>query len=118
MLLYEMPNAPASWPALCGGVSGGCRRWRRAGLLPMILSPDDGPKDSESRNQPGPDQPDAVRDGTGAKARPKALDVRPNDVPDELVARDQWVNWRYDLNDKDDWAKVPYRCVSTYKASS
>src|SRR5262249_28288059 len=52
-------------------------------------------------------------------ARPAVLRVQPEGIPGELKALDQWVLWRYDLNEKgDDWAKVPYRVHGRAKAKN
>lgn len=84
----------------------------------MTISPKNGSRHSGSPDSPAADRSGAVRNGTPTKPRPGALAVIPENVPDELKALSQWVDWRYDLTDKDEWAKVPYRCVGPYKAST
>jgi hypothetical protein len=46
---------------------------------------------------------------------PARLPVLRENVPAALVALDQWVLWRDDLNDKGEWAKVPYG-IKGYRA--
>ncbi len=49
---------------------------------------------------------------------PKALEVVPEGIPDELKARPQWVCWRYSLISKNRWTKHPYDPCTGQKASS
>jgi putative DNA primase/helicase len=50
--------------------------------------------------------------------RPKPLLVMAENIPVELKQLNQWVVWRYELNDDDEWTKVPYRVDRSGKAST
>lgn len=41
--------------------------------------------------------------------KPKVLTVVPAGIPGDLTARNQWVLWRLQLDDKERWTKVPYQ---------
>lgn len=49
--------------------------------------------------------------------RPKALSVIAENVPADLRQLNQWVVWRYELNDDNEWTKVPSQ-VNDRKAST
>lgn len=59
-----------------------------------------------------PDTEDAAK-----PARPQALEVLPDGIPDELKVRPQWVCWRYTLH-REKWTKHPYCPGAGRKASS
>jgi putative DNA primase/helicase len=50
-------------------------------------------------------------------ARPQALKVVPDRIPDEAKIRPQWVCWRYALDEKGNWTKHPYNPQSGRMAS-
>ncbi len=51
-------------------------------------------------------------------AKPEALEVSPDGIPEELRKRPQWVSWRYALDSKGRWTKHPYNPRTGRKASS
>jgi putative DNA primase/helicase len=50
-------------------------------------------------------------------ARPQALEVIPECIPEEMKIRTQWVCWRYALDEKGNWTKHPYNPRSGHRAS-
>lgn len=54
---------------------------------------------------------------TEATARPSAPAPNFAAIPTELTSRPQWVCWRYELDRKGKWTKVPYTPGTTRKAS-
>ena len=50
-------------------------------------------------------------------SRPQALKAIPECIPEEMKIRPQWVCWRYDLDEKDNWTKHPYNPQSGHRAS-
>ena len=50
-------------------------------------------------------------------SRPQALKTIPECIPEEMKIRPQWVCWRYDLDEKDNWTKHPYNLQSGHRAS-
>src|SRR5262249_28069199 len=63
--------------------------------------------------------PPRKRDLERSEARPLALPVRPEGIPAELKARDQWVCWRYTwVEAKDKWGKPPLNARTGRRASS
>lgn len=51
--------------------------------------------------------------------KPDPLSVTPENVPDELRERDQWVSWRYQwMDDRDEWTKIPVDASTGRNASS
>ena len=50
--------------------------------------------------------------------QPETLRVVQNNIPVELRAVDQWVNWRYELGKDRRWTKVPHRALDGKLASS
>jgi putative DNA primase/helicase len=51
-------------------------------------------------------------------SRPVALRVSPDAIPAELKSIDAWVTWRYELDKRQEWAKVPYQQDISVKAST
>lgn len=49
--------------------------------------------------------------------RPTALEVRPENIPHELRLLNQWLVWRYQLNENAKWTKIPI-CVRTRRHAS
>src|SRR5687768_9490406 len=41
--------------------------------------------------------------------KPCPAEVIDQQIPAELRERDQWVNWRYELDKRGEWTKVPYQ---------
>jgi putative DNA primase/helicase len=50
-------------------------------------------------------------------ARPQALEVIPEGIPEETKIRPQWVCWIYALNEKGKWTKQPYSPQTGRRAS-
>ena len=50
-------------------------------------------------------------------ARPQALEVIPEGIPEETKIRPQWVCWLYALNEKGNWTKHPYSPQAGRRAS-
>lgn len=51
--------------------------------------------------------------------RPRALELKPSNVPDTLTDRDRWVCWRYTWKaDREEWTKLPIDCSTGTAASS
>jgi hypothetical protein len=55
----------------------------------------------------------SVDNGTTRPPKPTALKVLPENIPQHLKDKPQWVIWRYDwVAERKVWAKVPYNvCV-------
>jgi putative DNA primase/helicase len=51
------------------------------------------------------------------ETRPRAPKPIPENVPDELRERSQWVAWRYELRNRE-WTKVPYNTRTGKRAST
>jgi putative DNA primase/helicase len=54
----------------------------------------------------------------GMTAKPTALIVKPDTIPGEIKAPQAWVTWRYELDKRQDWTKVPYQQDGRVRAST